>query len=140
MEFVSKTDKPKRRSMAAEEEQHLRLASAHLRLASGLPAHLHTYALHPHTHEHTRTQKKLLPKIPRNCEDKVGLKGQEFFSPVLKGKSRHRQQSTRHLLQSIHRKDLAQRPSRAKFVHCCQKAARGPGSQPLERFPKSSLT
>lgn len=46
-------------------------------------------------------EKKLLPKVPRNCEDKVSLKGREFFSSVLKGKSRHRQQSTRHLLQSI---------------------------------------
>lgn len=46
-------------------------------------------------------EKKLLPKVPRNSEDKVSLKGREFFSSVLKGKSRHRQQSTRHLLQSI---------------------------------------
>lgn len=106
-------------------------------------ASLHTYT-HMHcTHTHMSThvlKRNFCQKFPGTVKIRSASRAKSFSSPVLKGKSRHRQQSIRHLLQSIHRKDLAQRPSRAKFVHCCQKAARGPGSQPLERFPKSSLT
>lgn len=73
--------------------------------AAGLwPLYILTLTMH-RTHTRMSTQrekeKKLLPKILMNSEDKFGLKGREFFSPVLKGKSRHEQQSTHHLLQSI---------------------------------------